>query len=57
MLADRLLKEVFSFDLSQAKLPKGIQVLDPFNGENSSRSGISWSSSTGNSIRMSVHAC
>lgn len=34
MLADRLLKEVFSFDLSKAKLPKDIQVLDPFNGEN-----------------------
>ncbi|HRQ85301.1 MAG TPA: DUF4918 family protein [Flavobacteriales bacterium] len=34
MLADRLLQEVFSFDLSKAKLPKRIGVLDPFNGEN-----------------------
>ncbi|MBZ0205132.1 MAG: DUF4918 family protein [Flavobacteriales bacterium] len=34
MLADRLLKEVFSFDLRKAKLPTGIEVLDPFNGEN-----------------------
>lgn len=33
MLADRLLHEVFSFDLSKAKLPKRIGVLDPFNGE------------------------
>ncbi len=34
MLVDRLLKEVFSFDLSKSKLPKDIDVLDPFNGEN-----------------------
>ncbi|MCI1753984.1 MAG: DUF4918 family protein [Flavobacteriales bacterium] len=33
MLADRLLKEVFAFNLKKAKLPVGIDVLDPFNGE------------------------
>lgn len=33
MLADRLLKEVYAFDISRAKLPKRIGVLDPFNGE------------------------
>lgn len=33
MLADRLLKEVFAFDITKAKLPKRIGVLDPFNGE------------------------
>lgn len=34
MLADRLLKEVFAFNLKKAKLPVGIDVLDPFNGGN-----------------------
>ena len=34
MLADRLLKEVFAFNLKKVKLPDGINVLDPFNGEN-----------------------
>jgi hypothetical protein len=34
MLADRLLKEVLSFNLKKTRLPKGIDVLDPFNGEN-----------------------
>lgn len=33
MLADRLLKEVFAFNLHQAQLPEGVDVLDPFNGE------------------------
>ncbi len=33
MLADRLLKELYSFDIARAKLPKRIGVLDPFNGE------------------------
>lgn len=33
MLADRLLREVFAFDITKAKLPKGIGVLDPFHGE------------------------
>ena len=33
MLADRLLKEVFAFNLKKAKLPVGIDVLDPFNCE------------------------
>lgn len=33
MLADRLLQEVFAFDITKAKLPKHIGVLDPFNGE------------------------
>ncbi|MBK6892994.1 MAG: DUF4918 family protein [Flavobacteriales bacterium] len=30
----RLLKEVFAFNLKKVKLPDGINVLDPFNGEN-----------------------
>ncbi|MEO8734074.1 MAG: DUF4918 domain-containing protein, partial [Flavobacteriales bacterium] len=34
MLADRLLKEVLAFNLKKARLPSGIDVLDPFNGEN-----------------------
>lgn len=33
MLADRLLKQVFAFNLNKAKLPRGIGVLDPFNAE------------------------
>lgn len=33
MLAERLLNELYSFDISRAKLPKRIGVLDPFNGE------------------------
>lgn len=33
MLADKLLKEVFAFDLKKVALPDGIAVLDPFNGE------------------------
>jgi hypothetical protein len=33
MLADRLLHEVFRFDLRRTKLPPGIGVLDPFRGE------------------------
>lgn len=32
MLADRLLKEVFAFNLKGAKLPAHIGVLDPFHG-------------------------
>lgn len=32
MLADRLLQHVLSFSLAGTKLPKGIHVLDPFNG-------------------------
>jgi hypothetical protein len=32
MLADRLLKHVLSFSLTGTKLPKGVHVLDPFNG-------------------------
>lgn len=32
MLADRLLKHVLSFSLRGTKLPKGVHVLDPFNG-------------------------
>jgi len=34
MLADRLLPHVLSFSLQGTKLPKGIGVLDPFNGPN-----------------------
>ncbi len=34
MLADRLLDHVLSFSLKGTKLPKGIGVLDPFNGPN-----------------------
>jgi hypothetical protein len=34
MLADRLLEHVLSFSLKGTKLPKGIGVLDPFNGPN-----------------------
>ena len=34
MLADRLLQQVLSFSLNQVILPKGIGVLDPFNGPN-----------------------
>lgn len=34
MLADRLLKQVFAFNLKKAKLPVGIDVLDPFNSGN-----------------------
>ncbi len=34
MLADRLLKEVFAFNLKKARLPGSVAVLDPFNGEN-----------------------
>jgi hypothetical protein len=34
MLADRLLPHVLSFSLKGTKLPKGIGVLDPFNGPN-----------------------
>lgn len=33
MLADRLLKEVFAFNLKKVALPEGIAILDPFNGE------------------------
>lgn len=32
MLADRLLEHVLSFSLDRVKLPKGVGVLDPFNG-------------------------
>lgn len=32
MLADRLLQHVLSFSLAGTKLPKGVGVLDPFNG-------------------------
>lgn len=32
MLADRLLRHVLSFSLAGTKLPKGVGVLDPFNG-------------------------
>ena len=35
MLADRLLRHVLSFSLHGVDLPKGVGVLDPFNGENS----------------------
>ncbi|MEX1132586.1 MAG: uracil-DNA glycosylase family protein [Flavobacteriales bacterium] len=34
MLADRLLPHVLQFSLKDTKLPKGIGVLDPFNGPN-----------------------
>ncbi len=34
MLADRLLQHVLSFSLQDIKVPKGIGVLDPFNGPN-----------------------
>jgi len=34
MLADRLLPQVLNFSLKGTKLPKGIGVLDPFNGPN-----------------------
>ncbi|MBX2977749.1 MAG: DUF4918 family protein [Flavobacteriales bacterium] len=34
MLADRLLQHVLSFSLVGTKLPKGVGVLDPFNGPN-----------------------
>lgn len=34
MLADRLLPHVLSFSLKDTKLPKGVGVLDPFNGPN-----------------------
>ena len=34
MIADRLLEHVLSFSLKGTKLPKGIGVLDPFNGPN-----------------------
>ncbi|HQW06286.1 MAG: DUF4918 family protein [Flavobacteriales bacterium] len=34
MLADRLLQHVLSFSLSDVRLPKGVGVLDPFNGTN-----------------------
>ncbi|MFZ1692667.1 MAG: uracil-DNA glycosylase family protein [Flavobacteriales bacterium] len=34
MLADRLLQHVLSFSLADVKLPKGVGVLDPFNGLN-----------------------
>lgn len=33
MLADRLLEHVLSFSLQGVKLPPGVGVLDPFNGE------------------------
>lgn len=33
MLADRLLQHVLSFSLKDVQLPKGLGVLDPFNGE------------------------
>lgn len=33
MLADRLLRHVLSFSLNDVNLPKGVGVLDPFNGE------------------------
>ncbi|HRH69977.1 MAG TPA: DUF4918 family protein [Flavobacteriales bacterium] len=33
-LADRLLEHVLSFSLKDVSLPKGVGVLDPFNGEN-----------------------
>jgi hypothetical protein len=33
MLADRLLRHVLSFSLKDIRLPKGVGVLDPFNGE------------------------
>lgn len=32
MLADRLLQHVLSFSLKDVRLPKGVGVLDPFNG-------------------------
>ncbi|MBL7982568.1 MAG: DUF4918 family protein [Flavobacteriales bacterium] len=32
MLADRLLQHVLSFSLAGTRLPKGVHVLDPFNG-------------------------
>lgn len=34
MLSDRLLQHVLSFTLKDTRLPKGIGVLDPFNGPN-----------------------
>ncbi|MBK8498078.1 MAG: DUF4918 family protein [Flavobacteriales bacterium] len=34
MLADRLLQHVLSFSLKDVQLPKGVGVLDPFNGPN-----------------------
>jgi hypothetical protein len=37
MLADRLLKEVHGFDISKARLPKHVGVLDPFHGENAAQ--------------------
>lgn len=36
MLADRLLEHVLSFTLKGVKLPKGVGVLDPFNGAHGS---------------------
>ena len=33
MLADRLLRHVLTFTLDGTRLPKGVGVLDPFNGE------------------------
>jgi hypothetical protein len=33
LLADRLLRHVLSFSLKDAKLPAGVGVLDPFNGD------------------------
>ncbi|MCW5899035.1 MAG: DUF4918 family protein [Flavobacteriales bacterium] len=39
MLADRLLEHVLSFSLKDTKLPKGIGVLDPFNGEHAEEVG------------------
>lgn len=33
MLADRLLRHVLSFSLNGLRLPKGVDVLDPFNGD------------------------
>ncbi|MCB0773466.1 MAG: DUF4918 family protein [Flavobacteriales bacterium] len=37
MLADRLLREVHAFDITRARLPKHIGVLDPFHGENAAQ--------------------
>lgn len=37
MLADRLLKEIYAFDITKARLPRHIGVLDPFHGENAAQ--------------------
>lgn len=37
MLAERLLKEVFAFNLKHAQLPRHIGVLDPFHGEHAAQ--------------------